>query len=212
MPSAAERAYVEIREAVTGGRYLAGDRLREEELSTVIGVSRTPIREALRRLTAEGLVELLPHRGAHVASWTDAELTEIFEFRALIESFGARRAAAEMPSETIEKMAQLATAMETTAEQETEEATETVAELNNEFHHIIADHAGEYLLAFFSKLVQIPLVHRTFRRYTPHQLRRSFQHHHELVDAFRARDPRWAEAVMTSHILAARHIFAGDGK
>lgn len=67
MSSAAEKAYEAIRDGIVGGDLPVGGRLREEELAGSIGVSRTPVREALRRLDAEGLVEFSPHRGAQVA-------------------------------------------------------------------------------------------------------------------------------------------------
>jgi DNA-binding GntR family transcriptional regulator len=215
MPSAGERAYEEIRARVAAGEYSAGDRLREEELSSVIGVSRTPIREAIRRLAAEGLVEFLSHRGAHVASWSDAQLREIFELRALIEAYGAQRAANRIDEDALQRLEELAQQMEEAAFSGTDDAMEAVSVANNEFHQLVVEQAGsEHLVSFFAKVVQIPLVHRTFRRYGPDNLARSFRQHRELIDAFRAADAAWAESVMRSHILSARHIFdaaAADG-
>jgi DNA-binding GntR family transcriptional regulator len=215
--SASERAYDWIHGAVSAGRFEAGKRLREEELSGMIGVSRTPIREALRRLSAEGVVEFLPHRGVHVASWTDSELTEIFELRALLESYAARKAAMNIGPGDLGLLKDLARRMEKEAHSGKEDVLENIAELNNEFHRIIANNAGsEQLNAFVTKLVHIPLVYRTFRRYTKRALARSFDHHRELIEAFEVRDGAWAESVMRAHILAARHIFltssAGDGR
>jgi DNA-binding transcriptional MocR family regulator len=80
--TAVERAYEAIRGGIFSGDHPAGSRLREEELAERIGVSRTPVREALRRLDAEGLVEFMPNRGAHVASWSEDDLREIFGLRA----------------------------------------------------------------------------------------------------------------------------------
>lgn len=212
MPSAGDRAYRHIREQVTAGKYAAGDRLREEELSAAIGVSRTPIREAIRRLAAEGLVEFLSHRGAHVASWSDEQLTEIFELRALVEGHGAYRAATRISDEALDRLEELADQMEQAGASEADDAMEAVAVANNEFHQLVVQVAGgEHLTSVFSKVVQIPLVHRTFRRYRPDQLARSFRQHRELIDALRARDGGWAESVMRSHILSARHIFESTG-
>ena len=86
MSSAAEKAYEAIRDGIVGGELPVGGRLREEELAGTIGVSRTPVREALRRLDAEGLVEFSPHRGAQVASWSDQDLDEIFGLRGVLVS------------------------------------------------------------------------------------------------------------------------------
>jgi DNA-binding GntR family transcriptional regulator len=207
MSNASERAYDEIRALIVAGEFRSGARLREEELSGIVGVSRTPVREALRRLSAEGMIEFLPHRGAHVASWTDQQLDEIFQLRALLESHGARNAAGLISAEDVATLYGLAERMEAHAEQGDDEGVEAISELNNEFHEVVAANAGsEQLVAFVRSLVQVPLVHRTFRRYSTRALQRSMAHHRELIEAFEARDPAWAEAVMLSHILAARQF------
>ena len=209
MSTASHRAYQEIRRRISSGEYHAGLRLREEELSSVIGVSRTPIREALRRLDAEGVVVNVPNRGAHVASWSDSELTDIFEMRALLECYAAKRASVRMPTDSIEEMVGLADAMDACLEDlPADETYARIAELNNEFHQLIMVAAGSPLLrTLTTATVQVPLVHRTFQRYSRRGLERSFAHHRELIEAFRVRDGVWAESVMRSHILAARHIF-----
>ena len=90
MGKAAETAYAVIRKRILAGDFSRGERLREEELAQIAGVSRTPIREALRRLDAEGLVEFLPNRGASVTAWTEQELDDLYAARALIEGYAAR--------------------------------------------------------------------------------------------------------------------------
>lgn len=211
MSSASGHAYREIRRLIVTGAYRAGDRLPEEELSASVGVSRTPIREALHRLDAEGLVVYISNRGVHVASWSDEELTEIFELRCLLEGYAARLAANRATAEEIEQLSQLATEMDGLLDQLDEEARDRVAELNNEFHSVLLIASRSQHLANFTKaVIQVPLVHRTFRRYTIEALTRSFAHHRELVQAVTARDGAWAEAVMRAHILAARHIFSHD--
>src|SRR5215218_1432465 len=83
--TSAERALSELRELILGGALTAGTRLGEVELAERLGVSRTPVREALGRLAAEGLVEIVPNRGARVASWTVAELEGVFDLRSALE-------------------------------------------------------------------------------------------------------------------------------
>lgn len=209
MPSAAERAYEEIRRSIASGAYEAGDRLREEELSTALGVSRTPIREALRRLSAEGFVTFSSNKGAQVAAWTDTELEEIFELRALLESYAAKRAATRVDTATVRRLESLALGIRELVPQGWD-ALGQIAELNNEFHQLVLTSSeSPQLVTLAQAIVQIPLVHRTFRRYTPADLQRSAAQHVELVDACRVGDAGWAEAVMRSHILSARHIFDG---
>lgn len=209
MSTASHRAYEEIRRRIFAGEYPAGVRLREDELSTVIGVSRTPIREALRRLDAEGVVVNVPNRGAHVASWTDAELTDIFELRALLESYAAGRAATRLTEPDLDRLDALTDQMDSLLDKlPSEEHYARITRLNTEFHQRIIAAAGSPLLgSLTTSTVQLPLMHRTFRRYSRRAIERSFDHHRELVEACRARDAVWAELIMRSHILAARHIF-----
>ena len=206
MPTAAERAYQMILQGVGDRTYRAGERLREEDLSKALGMSRTPIREALRRLSAEGIVEFNTNRGAQVMSWSDAELNEIFDLRALLESFAAGRAAVRMDAADVARLNELATAME---EMVTNEGRlDRLAQLNNEFHELLLNRSGSpQLVSLTGALVHVPLVQRTFQRYSQDDLRRSMRQHRELVDACRVRDGGWAEAVMRSHVLSARHIF-----
>jgi len=213
LPTAAERAYDRILQGIAGGTYTAGERLREEELSAVLGMSRTPVREALRRLGAEGMIEFHTNRGAQVTSWSDAELNEIFDLRALLESFAAGRAATRMEAEDVARLDSLATAMEKAAEGKGRARLDRIAQLNNEFHLVLLTCSGSpQLVSLTGAIVHVPLVQRTFERYSTDDLRRSMLQHRELVDACRARDGGWAEAVMRSHVLSARHIFDGrDG-
>ncbi len=90
---AAQRAYATVRDGILRGEYRAGSRLTEQELAQAAGVSRTPVREALRRLHAEGLVNFEPNHGAVVAMFELEDAEEIFELRALLEPISARRAA-----------------------------------------------------------------------------------------------------------------------
>ena len=83
--TSAERALGELRELILGGALTPGTRLGEVELAERLGVSRTPVREALSRLAAEGLVEISPNRGARVATWTVAELEGVFDLRISLE-------------------------------------------------------------------------------------------------------------------------------
>lgn len=204
--NAAERAYDEIRSLIAGPQFAAGDRLREEELSNLLGVSRTPVREALRRLAAEGMVEFLPHRGAHVTSWTQSQVHEIFRLRVLLEGHAAASAAVRIDGDGLAELRTLAVEMADHAELSPPNL-ESIAELNTRFHELLATNAGsDYLIGFLRNVVQIALVHRAFRQYSSRALARSVQHHIELVEAVEARDPEWAEAVMRSHILAAQHV------
>jgi len=205
MAQAVDLVYRAVRDGILSGTHPAGSRLPEEELAAAIGVSRTPVREALRRLHAEGLVEVLPIRGAVVARWADHDLDEIFELRTLLEGYGARRASERVIPAELETLSSLCDEMDRRLHQRTKRAYDEITELNLEFHQRIHRATGnKRLLVLLSNLIQVPIVHHNFHRYTPAELARSFSHHRELVDALGARDGDWAESVMHSHLRAAR--------
>ena len=93
MARLASEAYEKVRGRILSGELGDGVRLGEEELAEALSISRTPVREALRRLAAEGLVELLPNRGARVPRWDESDVNDIFDLRAVLESHAAGRAA-----------------------------------------------------------------------------------------------------------------------
>jgi DNA-binding GntR family transcriptional regulator len=201
---AAETAYAVIRTRILSGALSRGERLREEELAQLAGVSRTPIREALRRLDAEGLVEFLPNRGASVVAWTEQELGDLYEARALIESYTAGQAAARISEADLDRLADLSRQMHELDNSGSDSADE-MTRLNSEFHRIITAAAGNSHLEFLVRgLTDAALVYRTFRHYTPERLMASKFHHDEILAALRARDGAWTSAIIRAHVLAAR--------
>jgi DNA-binding GntR family transcriptional regulator len=208
-----EDAVLRLRRMILDGGLLPGARLGEVELAEQFGVSRTPVREALRRLAAEGLVELLPNRGARVTQWTPQDLEEIYELRALLESHASRRAASRVTMNDVDALEGLCEEMDACAVDGSDDALDRLAELNGAFHQRIVDAADSpRLTALLGAVVQVPLAVRTFHRYSPDALRRSSGHHRELTEAFRAKSPDWACSVMQSHILAARSVLLEPGE
>lgn len=207
MAAATEQTATQIRRLILDGILEPGTRLQEVELATQLGVSRTPVREALRTLSSHGLVEILPNRGARVARWSVADLEEIYELRIMLESRGAGRAAERISSEDNDRLTELCEQMEACARRGGRHDLHTLSELNSRFHRIIMDAADSPRLAtMLASVVQVPLVMRTFARYTPEALDRSMGHHRELTAALRAGAPDWAASVMRSHIIAARAV------
>ncbi|TDV56426.1 GntR family transcriptional regulator [Actinophytocola oryzae] len=204
MAKAAETAYDVIRRGVLSGEFARGQRLREEELAVRVGVSRTPVREALRRLNAEGLVNFTPNRGARVTAWSERELEDLYEARALLEGFGARLAASRITADELAELHEIAEEMAEVAERG-KDVADRLTDLNGRFHRAIV-HASRntQLDTLVRGVMDVPLIYRTFQRYSPHRLQASQAHHRELVEAFRAGDGEWAESVMRAHILAAR--------
>lgn len=199
---ASDHAYRLIRRQILTGERAGGDWLREGDLAEAIGVSRTPVREALRRLTAEGLVRYERNRGVQVSAWTAEDLDEIFSLRSVLEPWACRLAATSAGAD-LDELDRLAHDMDAAA-QGTVADVDRITELNNRFHRLILEGSGNRRLGnVVSSVVQVPLVWQTFSHYSELDLRRSLAHHHELVSALAARDPDWAESVMRSHVRAA---------
>lgn len=203
-PSPRETAYQALRAGIIDGRYPAGSPLREIMLAAEIGVSRTPIREALRRLDVEGLVELVPNYGAKVSAWTPQDYDEIFELRALLESHAAQLAATRIAPREIDALDALCDAMDAAALGGQPDRFDRIADLNDQFHKgLLSAAKSRRLCDLLGMLVEMPLVLRTYHRYGEDELRRSLGHHREIVAAMRARDGVWAASVMRAHVLAA---------
>jgi len=205
---AAERAYNTLRAGIIEGVYPPGSRVTEQEIAASAGVSRTPVREALRRLEAEGLLRFVPHQGAFVSSWTDQDSEDIFELRAMLEGYGARLAASKASSENIQQLRELAEKQCREAAEKPAGHLERIADLNSQFHrHLRQVAASTRLRATLATISSAPLVLQTFRDYDDDDLNRSAHHHMELVEAIEAGDGDWAESVMHSHVMAARRAF-----
>lgn len=205
--AAADPTYAAIRAQILSGERAGGEWLREEDLAAALGVSRTPVREALRRLAAEGLVRHERNRGVQVVEWRAEDLDELYGLRALLEPWGSALAAGRGTVD-LEELDELAGRMDAAAARAVPDL-ELVTVLNNRFHRAILEGSGNSrLTALVATVVEVPLVARTFTLYSPDALRRSLAHHHEIVDALRSRDPLWAESVMRSHVRAAWHSLA----
>jgi len=208
---AVEAAYQTIRARIIDGSYASGQHLSGERLAEAVGVSRTPVREALRRLHAEGLVRVVPNQGAYVTGWTSADIDQMFGLRTVLESYAAELATARLTEAQIDRIAILADETYSLAMERPEGFRQAVAAANSELHLIIVNAAAHARLAsMIASVVELPLVMRTLRVYSQDDLLRSAGHHRELALAFRARDANWAAAVMRSHLLAAKRAILGD--
>jgi DNA-binding GntR family transcriptional regulator len=202
---AVDKAYEAVRGGIIAGRFAPASRITEQEVAAAAGVSRTPAREALRRLHAEGLVNFTPNQGAVVTEWSSEDADEIFDLRALLESHGAARAAALASDAAIAALRSLADEQYAEARDRRDGYLDRIAEINSRFHRRLQEAAASpRLLRALASLLEAPLVMKTFRNYTADDLQRSAAHHLELVQALEARDSDWAASVMRSHILAAK--------
>lgn len=205
MSQAGTRAYEDLRAAIMKGVHPAGTRLGESRLAEQLGISRTPVREALRRLEADGLIKLTPNRGAEVVRWSAPDFDEIFDVRSVLESHAARRAA-ERGVADVERLRGLCREMEQCLADLDERGYDEITRLNLEFHRSVHRAGGDRLLPdLLSRVIEVPIVRRTFHQYSRAELERSFSQHRDLVQAIETGDGDWAHAVMCSHVRAARH-------
>ncbi|MEU6795664.1 GntR family transcriptional regulator [Nonomuraea wenchangensis] len=197
----------DLRSLILGGRYAPGDRLAEVELAEVLGVSRTPVREALRRLAAEGLVELVANKGARVVEYPRDDLESIFELRARIEGLAARQAALAASPEDADRLHAIAVELREHADRDDLDA---VHRLNADFHQGLVRLGGSALLARqISMLIHSSVLLRTYGSFDKEAMDRSAGHHVEIAAAVRAGDPDWAEAAMRAHLFSARASLLG---
>lgn len=205
MAKAVDSAYRAIREGILAGTFAQGSHITARQLAEATGLSRTPVREAMRGLEAEGLITLIPNRGAFVARWTEKEIKQIYELRVLLESFAAQVAAERITDEQRDELQELAAEMGRLVEQRPVDI-EAVAEVNDRFHKGVLEACGNPRLRdLLGTITELPLQLSTFRRYSVEELRRSAMQHAELVAALMVRDGDWARGVMTAHIRSARH-------
>jgi DNA-binding GntR family transcriptional regulator len=205
--SLADRAYAALLNAIVGGELPPGHRLRDVELAGQLGVSRTPVREALSRLAAEGIVEIQPNRGARVATWTVAELEGVFDLRSAIEPQLTAYAVPNAGPADLAELDDLAHRMADVGRPGPDQNLDALVPLNRAFHDrlvALADHPT--LATALAGAIHPPIVLRNFHAYDEESLRRSLAHHVEIVAALRACDATWARAVMTAHIHNARAV------
>ena len=207
MTAASDRAMHQLRERILGGEYAPGERLGEVELAEKYGLSRTPVREALRRLAAEGLVDITTNKGARVVEYPPQDLEYIFMIRAHVEGLAARAAAQTATTADIDRLDHIATVLKDHAEAGN---LDEVYRLNAEYHATLNGLAGSPVVSTtVGTLIHASVLQRTLHAFDDAAMRRSVNHHLEIVAALRARDGDWAEAVMHAHLLSARASLLG---
>src|SRR5438128_10222816 len=196
-----------IREAIVDGRLPPGQRLKEEELARELGISRTPVREARLILQAEGLVDAAPNRGAVVRSHDAGDLEDLYQLRALLEGYAARRAAAHISEAAVADLRASCERFENLAEGDVQELVKE----NLLFHNVILDASSSRRVAeLVRKVIELPLVYRSYIWYSVDQRRISAHYHRQITRAFEARDGERAELVMKEHVFEARDILVAQ--
>jgi DNA-binding GntR family transcriptional regulator len=188
--------------------------LIEEQLAERLGVSRTPVRQALTMLEAEGLVEIAPNRGATVCSFTFEDVWDIYDLRAVLEGHAARRAAGRIERRELERLRELAGEMEGLPGRfDDHEEIRALVALNQEFHGTIVEASRNRRLEhLINRTVEIPLMFKAFFWYTPHERTISNHYHRQILEALEKGDADRAEIIMREHVHEGRDFVIGAPK
>ena len=214
MSRASDIAYREIRRRVLTGELGPNRQLTERELAELCGVSRTPVRDALRRLESEMLVERNDTQRWFIRRWGGDPVEEIYALRSLVESHAALRAATRLTDAELSELEHLNQIILDAIDGGAEPDVEVFLSTNSEFHQVILEAAdSERLVRMRGVLFEPSSSNLTSRRYDRSHLRRSHADHEELIFAFRRRDSDWARLAMDNHIrhalmMALRHDHA----
>ena len=202
-----EQAYFAIRNAITSGVLKPGERITERGLAGRLGVSPTPVREALRQLEQEGLVVRTPNRGVSVSDMPSASVAEMLLIQAALRGVAARLAAEKI---TEEELAEVQAVLQESEEMLDTGDAETLLALADRFHTIVNEASRNMaLLKFLDTIMAFDPIDR-LQILKDREARTGFEEHKEIAAALAARDKERAEALMRSHVLrAGRLIFKG---
>jgi DNA-binding GntR family transcriptional regulator len=197
-----------LHQRIVAGKYSPGEWLRQEEIALQLGVSQTPVREALDLLVSVGLAERVPYRGVRVPQWTPEEIVDAYILRLILESAAARLAARNISPERLNNLTET---IEETRGMITLDDMSTQRQLNKKFHLSLADASGNFLM---SKLYEMAsnmfpdwrLYEYMFRHpeILDASLKREYQEHCAILDAIAAHDPDLAAHQTITHIRNLR--------
>ncbi|MFD7434912.1 GntR family transcriptional regulator [Streptomyces sp. NPDC059861] len=207
-PPAADRVYTHVKQGVLDRRYEGGTLLTEGELADAVGVSRTPVREALLRLEAEGLIKLYPKKGALVLPVSAQEIADVVETRLLVEEHAARKAV-PAPSGLIVRLEEL---LEQQREQAAAGDLAAAAVTDRSFHaEIVRSGGNEILSRLYDQLrdrqlrMGVAVMHSH-----PDRIAKTLAEHQHILDALRSGDPDAAVDVVHRHIGWFSHLARGE--
>lgn len=197
-----EKAYHLIKEKIITLKLPPSSVIDEQALMKELELGRTPIREALHRLAAEGLVNIVPRRGMFVANINVTDLQKIFEMRMLLEGFCAQLAAQRI---TEDQIAQLEAVLQDLDQVQSGDVKAVMA-IDERFHALLYQAAdNEFLVEALDRLYAptVRLWYLVLDRLP--DLREEIAVHREIIPALKARDEAWAEALMRQHIAGFQH-------
>jgi DNA-binding GntR family transcriptional regulator len=195
----------ELRRLIVDGTLEPGERLVEDRLAEMLGVSRNPIREAIRILEAEGFIDFQPRKGASVATPTEQQAADMFDLRLALEPMGARLAARRPDPARIAQMKRI---LEEAQGHTPEHDRDELSDLHSRLHSLVFEMTGNpYLIT-----VALPMVKRgqwLLRRYAPLEDPGAWDEHHAIIAAIEAGDEEAAETRAREHVESVRAQLTG---
>ena len=187
-----------IREMIRQRVLTKGEKIKERDLCEQLGVSRTPVREALRTLKSEGLIDIIPNKGAFVSEPSIEKIKEIFEVMTLLEGEASRLAAERMQAEELKKFEAIHRELKF---HHREKNSDKYLEINNQCHDFIRTMAKNQLLyELVRSLHDKILLYRSQQLNKEGRFDQSIKEHEELLAAFRKKDAKKAEKAMKKHL------------
>lgn len=200
--------YAKIRSDILNGIFKPGEKLREEKLASIFNISRTPIREAIRQLTVEGLLIYNPNRGVSVRSYTVDDVRDAYNLRALVEGYAASLAAQNKNSKLIIQLDEANQRYQSIIGNRLrvgEKETDAMLQANSDFHGTIVTMAkNNYIKNVLDSLVAIPVLYRGFYWFDEEELKTSFKDHNEIIKAIKNNDSEQAKSLMSTHLFTGR--------
>ncbi len=193
-----ELVFESLREAIIQGRLKPGERLMEMQLAEEMGVSRTPVREAIRKLELEGFVVMIPRKGAYVSGISVKDIVDVFEVRAALEGLAAGLAAERITDEELDKLERLLVKI---TEISDKDDLEDIVEIDTQFHDLIYKACrNERLVQIITHLKEQIQRFRTTSLAQPGRLRDALSEHRLIVEAISDRNVETAQALAREHI------------
>lgn len=197
-----ELALEHLRNSIVDGRLKMGQTLSERGISDELGVSKSPVREALAQLRDEGLVSIEPQKGARVFTLSEEEVAQICDFRMAIETAGFELALSRNPEGLARDMARVVKDM---ARARAAGDEREYLRLDTDFHHLIFEHAGnDYLTSSYTRFVGKIAALRTHLSGLPSHTDLSFEEHGRIAEAVGKRDMKAISALLLEHINRSR--------
>ena len=200
-----DNAYAFMRERIVAGHYAPGQQIKEEPIAKELGVSRTPVRAALKRLIEDGLATADAGQGVHVVVWGDMDIEETFHLRMLLEPYAAFLAAERGGASLVERLRHHNADM---ADGIGAQDIGKIQRANRAFHQALLDQSeSPRLRAILESMADIPILSRSFYLSDEAELQQSLRHHEELTLACADGDGETARKAMELHLRAAYRRF-----